>query len=55
MRLADVDLFEINEAYAGVVIASMRELGLSTNEVTTSRGRHSARTSRLAPADFGLC
>ena len=38
MRLADVDLFEINEAYAGVVIASMRELGLSTDVVNVNGG-----------------
>lgn len=38
LRLSDIDLFEINEAFAGVVIASVRELGLSTDVVNVNGG-----------------
>jgi acetyl-CoA C-acetyltransferase len=37
MALADVDLFEINEAFAAVGIASMAELGI-TDEITNVNG-----------------
>ncbi len=37
MKVADVDLFELNEAFAAVGIASMRELGI-TSEVTNVNG-----------------
>jgi acetyl-CoA C-acetyltransferase len=38
MTLADLDLFEINEAFAAVGIASMRELGLSDEIVNVNGG-----------------
>ncbi|MBI3975635.1 MAG: acetyl-CoA C-acyltransferase [Armatimonadetes bacterium] len=36
--LADVDLIEINEAYASVVLAAMRDLGISTERVNIHGG-----------------
>jgi acetyl-CoA C-acetyltransferase len=38
MSLADVDLFEINEAFAAVGIASMAELGISDDVVNVNGG-----------------
>ena len=38
LALADVDLFEINEAFAAVGIASMRELGLADDVVNVNGG-----------------
>ena len=38
LALADVDLFEINEAFAAVGIASMRELGLGDDVVNVNGG-----------------
>lgn len=38
LRATDIDLYEINEAFAGVVIASMRELGLSADVVNVNGG-----------------
>ncbi len=37
-KVGDVDLFEINEAFAAVGIASMRELGISDNIVNVNGG-----------------
>jgi acetyl-CoA C-acetyltransferase len=36
--LSDVDLFEINEAFAAVAIASMQELGISSDSVNVNGG-----------------
>jgi acetyl-CoA C-acetyltransferase len=36
--VSDVDLFEINEAFAAVGIASMRELGISDDIVNVNGG-----------------
>ena len=38
LRISDIDLYEINEAFAGVAIASKRELGLSRNIVNVNGG-----------------
>ncbi|MEU6415972.1 acetyl-CoA C-acyltransferase [Streptomyces spiralis] len=38
LAVRDVDLFEINEAFAGVVIASMRDLGLTSDRVNVNGG-----------------
>ncbi|MFK9094207.1 acetyl-CoA C-acyltransferase [Bacillus salipaludis] len=38
LRLSDIDLFEINEAFASVVIASQRELGLPSDVVNVNGG-----------------
>jgi acetyl-CoA C-acetyltransferase len=37
-RASDIDLYEINEAFAAVAIASARELGLSTDVVNVNGG-----------------
>ena len=37
-KVSDVDLFEINEAFAAVGIASMRELGMSDDIVNVNGG-----------------
>jgi acetyl-CoA C-acetyltransferase len=37
MKVSDVDLFELNEAFAAVGIASMRELGI-TDEIVNVNG-----------------
>ena len=38
LDLGDLDLFEINEAFAGVALASMRDLGLSPDRVNVNGG-----------------
>lgn len=38
LSLADIDLFEINEAFASVVIASCRELGIDYDRVNVNGG-----------------
>jgi acetyl-CoA C-acetyltransferase len=38
IRLADIDLFEINEAFAAVGIASMRDLGIGDDIVNVNGG-----------------
>ena len=38
MKLSDVDLFEINEAFAAVGVASMRDLGISDDDVNVNGG-----------------
>ncbi len=38
MKLSDVDLFEINEAFAAVGVASMRDLGISDEVVNVNGG-----------------
>ncbi len=38
LKLTDIDVFEINEAFAAVVIASCRELGLSAEQVNVNGG-----------------
>ena len=38
MTVADVDLFELNEAFAAVGIASMRDLGISDDVVNVNGG-----------------
>jgi acetyl-CoA C-acetyltransferase len=38
MTLADIDLFEINEAFASVVLRFMRELDLDPERVNTNGG-----------------
>jgi acetyl-CoA C-acetyltransferase len=38
IEIADVDLFEINEAFAAVGIASMADLGISTDVVNVNGG-----------------
>ncbi|MBS4209387.1 acetyl-CoA C-acyltransferase [Bacillus sp. FJAT-50079] len=38
LKLSDIDLFEINEAFAGVVIASQRKLGLPSDIVNVNGG-----------------
>jgi acetyl-CoA C-acetyltransferase len=38
LRVSDVDLYEINEAFAGVAIASTRELGLTAEVVNVNGG-----------------
>ncbi|PLS17472.1 acetyl-CoA C-acyltransferase [Bacillus sp. M6-12] len=38
LRLSDIDLFEINEAFASVVIASQRKLGLPTDVINVNGG-----------------
>jgi acetyl-CoA C-acetyltransferase len=37
-KVSDIDLFEINEAFAAVGIASMRELGISDDIVNVNGG-----------------
>lgn len=38
LKAADVDLFEINEAFAGVALASVRELGIPLEKVNVNGG-----------------
>ena len=38
MRLGDIDLFEVNEAFAGVAIQSARELGLDHEQLNVNGG-----------------
>ncbi|RFB12687.1 acetyl-CoA C-acyltransferase [Bacillus sp. HNG] len=38
LKLSDIDLFEINEAFAGVVIASQRKLGMPMDVVNVNGG-----------------
>ncbi|MFF0156605.1 acetyl-CoA C-acyltransferase [Streptomyces sp. NPDC005263] len=38
LKAADLDLFEINEAFAGVALASMRELGVPLEKVNVNGG-----------------
>ncbi|MBV9672259.1 MAG: thiolase family protein [Verrucomicrobia bacterium] len=38
LRVSDIDLYEINEAFAGVAIASTRDLGLSPDVVNVNGG-----------------
>ena len=38
LRVADVDLFEINEAFAAVAVASMRDLGVNGDVVNVNGG-----------------
>ena len=38
MSLSDVDLFELNEAFAAVGLASMRDLGISDDVVNVNGG-----------------
>ncbi|MBS4189483.1 acetyl-CoA C-acyltransferase [Bacillus sp. FJAT-49705] len=38
LTLSDIDLFEINEAFAGVVIASQRELGIPSDVLNVNGG-----------------
>jgi acetyl-CoA C-acetyltransferase len=38
LRASDIDLYEINEAFAGVAIASTRELGLTADVVNVNGG-----------------
>jgi acetyl-CoA C-acetyltransferase len=38
LKAADLDLFEINEAFAGVALASLRELGLPLEKVNVNGG-----------------
>ncbi|MGP4043168.1 acetyl-CoA C-acyltransferase [Streptomyces sp. 2A115] len=38
LKAADLDLFEINEAFAGVALASMRELGVPLDKVNVNGG-----------------
>jgi acetyl-CoA C-acetyltransferase len=38
MKISDVDLFELNEAFAAVGIASMRELGITDDIVNVNGG-----------------
>lgn len=38
MKVADIDLFEINEAFASVVMRYMRDLNLSPNQVNVNGG-----------------
>jgi acetyl-CoA C-acetyltransferase len=37
-QLSDIDLFEINEAFAAVGVASMRDLGISDDVVNVNGG-----------------
>jgi acetyl-CoA C-acetyltransferase len=38
MKVSDIDLFELNEAFAAVGIASMRELGITDDIVNVNGG-----------------
>jgi acetyl-CoA C-acetyltransferase len=38
LEVGDVDLFEINEAFASVAIQSMRDLGITTENVNVNGG-----------------
>jgi acetyl-CoA C-acetyltransferase len=38
MTLGDVDLFEINEAFAGQILAVIRELGLDVDKLNVNGG-----------------
>ena len=38
MSVADIDLFELNEAFAAVALASMAELGVSDDVVNVNGG-----------------
>jgi acetyl-CoA C-acetyltransferase len=38
MKLSDIDLFEINEAFAAVGVASMQDLGISDDVVNVNGG-----------------
>ena len=45
LTLDDLDLFEINEAFAGQILAVVRELELDEDEAQRQRRRHRARPS----------
>ncbi len=57
MSVADIDLFELNEAFAAVGVASMEELGI-TDEVTNVNGGAISSVTRSAcraPASRSRC
>ena len=56
LKLDDIDLIEVNEAFAAQYLAVEKELGLDRNKVNVNGGAHRARPSagrnRHAPADY---
>ena len=52
LQVDDIDLFEINEAFASVAINSMRMLGVDESKVnvTAARSRSAIRSAPAAPA-----
>ena len=70
MKVADIDLFEINEAFAAIPLKVMRDLGIDPGEGQRERrrdrarpparrdrrdaARHGARRARAAGQDDGL-
>ena len=50
LTIGDIDLFELNEAFAAQSVAVARELGARSGEGQRQRRRDRARPSRSAPA-----
>jgi acetyl-CoA C-acetyltransferase len=48
LEVGDIDLFEINEAFAAVAMRFMRDLGIS-DEITNVNGGSIAMGTRWAP------
>ncbi len=49
MTASDIDLWEINEAFATVPLQTIRKLGIDPAQGQRQRRRHRARPSRSAP------
>ena len=49
----DVDLWEINEAFAVVAMIAMRELGIDRAQAERQRRRHARWATRSAPRARG--
>ena len=48
LTLTDIDLIEVNEAFAGQYLAVEKELGLDRDKTQRQRRRHRARPSARA-------
>ena len=53
VELADVDLFEINEAFAAIPLKAMRELGITPENVNVNGGDYDMRTAMHLAAGNG--
>ena len=53
LSVADVDLWEINEAFAAVAMAAIRELSLDPADASTSAAARSRSATRSAPPARG--
>src|SRR4051794_41953575 len=53
LKLADIDLFELNEAFAAQSVAVMRELGLDAARVNVNGGGGALRPPLAGPGGRG--